>query len=180
MDQDLKNDWKEAKFQPLSEQQRAEIMYGRRRTALQRLADRYKWFSNMALPMMLLMPFVVLNNVLYTAPWGWKLTWSIFAASYFALCSIMDRWLYHGIKSIDCATMTVNEVSAKAMFYRKRHLQFIIILLPMAIVVIGSMSLLVDMNIYFMYGIIIGGVTGLALGLRQFLKFMSDYRTIDE
>lgn len=178
MEEDLKKSWEDTKFEPLGEQQRAEIIAGKRRTALQQLADRYRWFSNIALPMMVLIPFVGFNNVLNLAPLGWKLAWSIFAVSYFGLCSLMDRWLYKGVSRIDCATMTVNEVSEKAMYYRKRHLQFIIVLVPMAIIMIGGLFYLTDRNEYFLYGCIVGGIIGLVIGLRQFLCFMSEYKAI--
>lgn len=178
MEDNLKGLWHKPSFFSLNEQQQVDIISGRHRTALTRLAERYKWFSNIAIPIMLIVPFTIFHNVLKHTPMNLKLIWVIFAMVYFGLCSVMDRWLYNGIKSIDCATMTVNEVSNKALFYRKRHLQFIVVLLPMAIIVIGSLMMLTDITPYFIYGVIAGGILGLVLGLRQFLNFMADYKSL--
>lgn len=180
METDLKKNWKDTRFQSLGEEQRAEIMEGRRRTALQQLADRYKMFSNIALPMVLIIPFSAYRIVMNEAPTGIKLGWMALAMIYFGMCSVMDRWLYKGISGIDCAAMTVSEVSNKAMYFRKKHLQFMVVLVPMAILIIGGLVYMTNLNVYFLYGVIAGGLIGLILGLRQFFNFMADYKTIAE
>ena len=92
----------------------------------------------------------------------------------------MDYWLYQGIRSIDCSTMTVSEVSRRALFYRKRHLQFIAILLPIAFIWIGMLVYYINYNKYFIWGIVIGGIIVFDVGFRQLLAFLADYRRVVE
>lgn len=75
-------------------------------------------------------------------------------------------------------SMAVGEVSRLATFYRKRHLQFMIILIPIAIALLGSFIYVMVDNIYFIYGVICGAVIGLAIGIFQFMEFMADYRDV--
>lgn len=177
MEENLKETWRDTRFQSATPQQMAEIIDGRRRTALEQLASRYKRFSNLGLLMMIIMPINMLNhNIFYDTPQGWKIAWMVLAAVYFGFVSLIDRRLYHGVNEIDCSMMSVKEVCDKAMFYRKRHLQSIIILLPMAILIVGGMIWLAGMNLYFLYGAIAGAIIGLVVGSRILMKFMADYR----
>ncbi|MDE6786690.1 MAG: hypothetical protein K2J46_06600, partial [Muribaculaceae bacterium] len=81
------------------------------------------------------------------------------------------------VRSIDVVNMPVSEVIRKALFYRKRHLQFIAILLPSVLAIIGFIAWSMD-NFYFRLGILIGFIAGTALGLRQLFAFLADYRAI--
>lgn len=90
----------------------------------------------------------------------------------------MDDWLCRGIQRIDCATMPVAEVARLSIHYRKRHLQFMCILIPMVIMWIGGVVWIGFGDIYFLAGVILGALTGLALGLMQFHRFMDDYRRL--
>lgn len=89
----------------------------------------------------------------------------------------MDRWLYHGIRQIDVVTMSVAEVVEKALYYRKWHIRFIFMLLPMALGCLGLLAYLID-DFYLRLGMIAGFLTGVALGVRQLLNFLADYRAI--
>ncbi len=89
----------------------------------------------------------------------------------------MDRWLYHGIKQIDVLTMSVSEVVEKALYYRKWHIRFIFILLPMALGCLGLLAYAID-DFYGRLGMVAGFLVGVAKGLRQLLNFLADYRAI--
>lgn len=175
MDEEIKKNWNDTKFHSMNDDCAREILNGKRSTALQGLAKRYRWFSNMALIMLIWFPLMMTNRLL---PDDTRLYFCIAFAAYFLICSVMDRWLYLGISRIDCATMPVSEVSRLALFYRKRHLQFILILIPLMVALIGALiHTLVD-DIYFVVGAVFGGIVGLAIGIRQFMEFMSDYRKV--
>ena len=176
MEENIKRCWKEASF-------RGTESYdpdNRRYTALQSLTRRYKHFSNLGLLLLIMMPLCLFN--IFSTNGIEKLWISIatisFAAIYCATASIMDRWLYNGIKSIDIAKMSVSEVCRLAYYYRKKHLQFIAILLPMAILLIGSMAYIFSAEKYILTGLIVGFILGVALGSRQLLAFLSEYRDI--
>lgn len=177
MEDNLKRDWRETSIRTSSDDSSLEaIKQGHRKSALQRLASRYRMFSIIAgictvtIPWLLSRPEMIPESSLKI----WMLT--IFAL-YFLTCSAMDLWLYHGITGIDVAILPVTEVIERALFYKKRHLQFVLILLPWAFLIVGCLiySAGVDAAIY---GMIIGGAAGLIVGINQLRRFMADYRDI--
>ncbi len=99
-------------------------------------------------------------------------------ALFFALAGSMDYWLYRGMKSIDISSMPVSEVARKAIFYRRRHLQFIAILVPLAIGIFTLMVLAFNPDRHMLAGMACGAIVGLAIGIRQLIAFMDDYRTL--
>lgn len=176
MEENIKRCWKEASFRETESYDPD----NRRYTALQSLTRRYKWFSNFGLLLLILMPLCLFN--IFRTNGSEQLWISIatisFAAIYCATASIMDRWLYNGIQSIDITTMSVSEVCRLAYYYRKKHLQFVAILLPMAIMLIGSIAYIFSADKYLLTGLIVGFLLGIALGVRQLLAFLSEYRDI--
>lgn len=179
MEEEIKKNWRDARFRADTPEYMQAAIDSRRMTALQRLAARYNRFSNLALICILWCPFFALSHIIDVSDQRLRIALAIYAGVYFLTCSAMDRWLCHGIRRIDCATMPVSEVLRLSLFYRKRHLQFMIILIPMAVVFVGGMAWLGGADEpYFIAGIITGALFGLALGIRQFLLFMSDYRDI--
>lgn len=151
------------------------IMNGKRSTALDRLQARYLRFVMLALCCVPCSFSFMLPNIIPDGNGKWI---TIAFGIYFLICAGMDLWLYHGIGTIDCLRMSVTEVIDKARFYRKRHLQFIMILLPIAFCVLGVMAYSMQNDPEVIYGMIIGGVVGLLIGSRQLFKFMKDYREV--
>lgn len=178
MEDKLKKEWEEVKMRSNDNRNLTGIMDGKKQTSLQSLARRYKWFSNMSMICILWVPLMMLTAFI---PQEWKLWIAISFGVYFLTCSIMDRWLYYGIQGIEVSRMSVDEVSRLAYFYRKRHLQFVMILLPMAIAVIGFFAYVVmDEDSSIMIGIIVGALFGMAIGARELMAFLRDYRTLTE
>lgn len=175
MKENFKKDWADIRFSSVSQNEINTIIQGRRLSSLDNLALRYKRFS-----------IIGLLGIFWSIFWGFSHLlpengrWSlpICYGLYFLLCSVMDRWLYYGISSIDCVTMNVNEVMRRALFYRKRHLQFIAILLPLAIGLIGFTAYVYSFDHYFIYGIVSGAIIGVAIGLFALMRFLEDYRNI--
>lgn len=176
MEENIKNCWCNACFRNIG----SGNSDNRRQTALQSLAKRYRWFSNYALLLLVLMPLVLIN-LFWTHGYGqeWmRIAIVVFSMIYCATCSIMDRWLYRGICSIDIYEMSVAEVCSLAIYYRKRHLQFVVILIPMAVVLLGGIAWALSSNMYLIYGIITGALVGLILGTRQLYAFLDSYRSL--
>lgn len=153
------------------------IINGKRKTALQNLADRYKRFSIMGVILIMLSLSYCFNPNIFPGDIRWRIFLSVAFALYALTASVMDHYLYNGIRSIDVVTMPVKEVIGKALFYRKRHLQFIAVLLPFVFAIIGAFAWKGD-NIYFRLGILVGFIVGAAIGIFQLMSFLSDYRAI--
>lgn len=175
MDDDMKKTWRDMRMCPGNGNNYNDIFNGRRRTALQRLAERYRRFSNLALAMLMWCPLMLSRHLFPLTERIWVVA---LMAVFLVTASVMDRWLYHGIRGIDCSTMTVSEVVRLAVFYRRRHIQFVMILLPMVLSWIGLMAWLMLDDVYFVWGMVTGLLIGSAVGLRKFFDFMADYRDI--
>lgn len=175
MDNNLKKVWQDVKFNSSDDNNIENMIDSDRKTALQNLARRYRIFSNISLVMVFCS--VSMANIRFLEP-RFRVWLTLAFAVYFLIASVMDRWLYRGISSIDCAAMTVSNVVGKALFYRKRHLQFIVILLPMALCLAGILAWMLTEDVYMLLSIAGGIIAGLAIGLRQLLEFMSDYGRI--
>lgn len=156
---------------------RAGINDGKRQTALDSLASRYRRFSILGLIMVMVSPFYAFNHIFSGKLQIWI---PVAMALYFGIASVMDWWLYKKVKSIDVATMPSERVVALAALYRRRHFQFMAILIPMMLVIVALFLLGSWDNIYMVYGIIFGLVIGLVLGIRQLINFLDDYRMLKE
>lgn len=149
----------------------------RKRTALDSLALRYKRFSLLALLFAGTMVLYCAGNII-PGPWG---SWICLAMSaYMLLASGMDYWLYVKVKEIDIEGMGVNMVACRARYCRRKHLQFIMVLVPAAVVLITAFIYSISDDIYMVYGATAGVIFGLALGSRALMKFMADYRSLRE
>lgn len=175
MEEDIRKNWSMSRLRRMDNNVVYDVMSGRRQSALQSLAIRYRRFSNIALVMIAWSVYMYFNPVM---PERWRFITSISLGVYFLTVSIMDYWLYRGILSIDLAEMDMRTVMLKAAFYRKRHLQFVAILLPMALGLVGLLIWQFTDNRIALIGVIFGLLIGLAIGSRQLMKFLADYRTL--
>ena len=148
-----------------------------RRTALENLAHRYKRFSILGL-VMIPVSLCYANVDLFPHPYN--IIISIGMMIYFALCSILDLWLYRGIKSIDIYSESVVDVSRKARFYRRRHLQFIAILIVPLIILLSLMFICNIKDIYILISMIAGLLVGLIIGLFALSRFMNEYKNLTD
>lgn len=177
--EEIKKTWEEASrklYRPTPEE--FENMYREKKeTALECLATKYRRFSTMGLVMTVVSVFWMFSPAQLPAP-PMKFVMAIVMMLYFATCSSIDWWLYKGVSSINCFDMSVSEVVDKALYYRKKHLQSIMFLIPFAVIVFGVMIFSFDADQYIIYGMAAGLIIGLALGYRQFREFMEEYKKI--
>ncbi len=150
-------------------------------TALKKLISKYKWFSIFGLIMAIVSTqwFIILKNC-EVADTGLALLLTIVFIVYFGVCSIMDYWLYKGVSAINCYTMSVSEVADKALYYRKRHNQFVAILIPCAFVVLGVLAYVLRADESAIIGMVCGFIVGAILGIRQYIEFMAQYKRISK
>lgn len=150
----------------------------KKKTALDRLRDRYNAFWIISLIMAVGSFFIfsrgifVVNNL--------NLWLGISFTVYFLTASCMDFWLWKGIGAIDPLRMNISEISEKSMYYRKKHLQFMAILIPMAIALLCFTGYVFSSEIYFLNGMIVGVVIGAIVGSLQFRRFMAEYRNLSD
>lgn len=149
-----------------------------KKTALDRLRNRYKSFQLVSI-IMIVSSFMILSGALIEDS-NLKFYLGISYLVYFLTGFTMDYWLWKGLGTINPVTMKVSQVIRKSMFYRKRHLQFIAVLMPMAIALIGFTGYIFSENEYFIKGIIAGVIFGLIVGSFQLHRFMSEYRKLME
>lgn len=180
MEDNIKKDWRDTRVNIKSAVETLDlIMQGKKKSALQSLAQRYLTFSRFAIiALFFSVPaiFQVMSQVFPLKECIWL---AIGFAVIFIVSSAMDRWLYNRIKELDLTAMTVTEIARKAALYRKRHLQFVAILLPMTIALCGAMAAMSG-NVYMTAGMVAGGVTGMAIGVGQLIKFLKDYGSLTE
>lgn len=153
-----------------------------KKTALDNLRDRYRSFWTMSLIMtfisLILFPILFTKVVIFDKPVGVYLGTAY--AIYFLIAFIMDHWLWTCIGKIDPLHMSISQVAEKSMSYRKRHLQFMFILIPIAIALFGFTGYVFSSDIFFLSGMGVGVICGLILGSIQLRRFMNDYRKLSE
>lgn len=173
MEKRLKKEWQETSFRHTSQEKIDDSINGRL-TSLEKLARRYRRFCILAV---CLIPLNI--NILSDIFPAEAMTLLTICYSVCLLASAgADFMLYKGIRGIDCGTMPVIEVMRRALKCRKRHLQSIMILAPMALATVGLTAYFATSDPYMIGGIIGGAVIGLIIGTLQFRKFMRDYREV--
>lgn len=176
MEQEIKNCWRCTRFSNSPADNKP-----RRHTALQQLIGRYKRFSRISLIMTCYMPFYIFqllrNNTTATPLWLITAV-SAFMMIYCLTASVMENWLSKGLSSINIADMPVVEVCNRALYYRKRHFQFIAVLLPMCLILLVLLAWLLSSNQYIVYGIATGAVIGIVIGLFVLNKFLKEYKNL--
>lgn len=94
----------------------------------------------------------------------------------FLISFIGDTTLYFRVKKIDLSSMGVEEVAQRAKSCRKFHLICQAVMIPIAISFLWVLYL--DASSDARFGMFIGGVVGLAVGLHKWLQIMRSYRTL--
>jgi hypothetical protein len=145
-----------------------DVVKGKITSARERLMKRYKTMFSVFAPIACAAQFAIFNLLpVYVI---------IYATIYFVTAGIMDYYLYRGIKGLDLSSESVTQVATKAKFYRRRHHQFQLILIPMAVILIC---------LYFsrttewqQIGMIVGMIIGLAVGIPSYIRIMRDYKQL--
>ena len=178
--EEIRETWQAAatRFYCPSPEELEDIYRRNKETALDKLAMKYKRFSCMSLVMTMVSCCYMMPNSLFDG--DLRICVSLAFILYFGTCSAMDYWLYKGVSSIDCLTMTVKEVAEKAMYYKRRHLIFMAVLFPCALSVVGLMLYSAGFEKYLTMGVLAGAIVGGVIGYRHYLDFMDEYRKLSE
>lgn len=173
MEQRLKKEWQKTSFRHTSQEQIDNSINGRL-TSLEKLARRYRRFCIFAICMIPLNVNIIANIFPDESMMWLALCYSVCLLS----SAVVDFLLYKGIRGINCRTMSVIEVARRALKCRKRHLQSIMVLAPMAFATVGLTAYFATSDSYMIAGIIVGAAVGLILGSLQLREFMRDYREV--
>lgn len=175
MEQKIKKCWQQATFSGIDPVNHPNAI--QRNTALKSLAERYKRFSRFSIILAATLP-LYLTNLLFNhtilPSWLGMLT-VVTGSLYLLTASIMDRWLCNGISRIDLAQLTVAQACERALYYRKKHLQFILILLPFAAIFISLLAYALSASTYALWGMLCGGIIGICIGAHKLHQFLTDY-----
>ena len=143
---------------------------GKIKSAQTKLCGKYRVFVIIGLTMSIVMP-VFYRHIF---PLAQCIGFSIF----FLIAAMMDLYLLCGVRKINYTTMGVETVARKALFYRKRHHLFMAILIALCIPLIGSLYWVFRDDTELIYGMITGGIIGLAIGVRAYITMMREYRAM--
>lgn len=173
--------WEELNFrvERLEEENRRlarETMSSRYQTARERLVKRYRIFIILALVMIVYMSALILLNPL--AVEKYKLATAIYWGVFLAAEAAIDTYLMIKVQEIDLYNSTVSEIASKAARNWRIHKIAVAIGMPLAIGACVLLALLYDADNFIIFGMIVGGVIGLAIGIFQLLKFMNYYKLL--
>lgn len=140
----------------------------------EKLIKRYTAFSLLSFIMIIYSVFFILLNPMISDQYRIVsfVSWVIF----FLFEGFADLYLRHRLQGLDVYNSTLKEISAMASQNWRLHKLAIFIGLPMAILVVILFGLAMDADIFVIYGMIVGGAVGLAIGLYQLRKFYIYYK----
>jgi hypothetical protein len=167
---ELKNGWQSLHTMPKQTDDAivTEVVNGKISSARERLVRQYKNMFSFKEPF----ACVVLLALSYRLPLCIILAMALFII----IAGIMDYYLYRGIKGLDLSTEGVTQIASKAKFYRRRHLQFQLVRIPMAVFLLALFF--VFATEWGQKGIVVGVIIGTAVGLPKFFSLMRDYKQL--
>ncbi len=169
-EQKIKQDWEKTKA-TLGNTADDNVPNTQRKTALDKLIARYRSFVRLECLCIILIPAIYWffsDNGIFLP---------IYAAAFFLIAALVDYWLARKLSTIDIQRMAVTAVVRTALDCRKRHLQSMILLIPLGVGFIAAMAYAALNETSILIGMAAGFVVGLAAGIREFRAFMRDYRT---
>lgn len=145
-------------------------------TSIDNLKKRYRMFITIE---MLMLPLTIMwtrSDII--ADERFRLPLMLAFCLFYIIAAAMDLVLYRGVASIDVYTMPVSDVCAKARHYRKMHLMMMSALIPLAIGLLILLCCAFGSESLMLWSVLCGAVAGLAIGLVQLHRFMTDYRRL--
>lgn len=140
------------------------------------LIRRYRRFIFLELIMLLFIPLMIYNNPLSVEKY--RLVTTIYWCGFFLIEIGIDFYLLIRVKDMDLNNYSVSKIARMASQNWKFHKIAIMIGLPLAIGALVLFALAMDANDFVIYGMFLGFVIGLVIGIRQLLKFRNEYRLL--
>lgn len=152
------------------------VMHSCYRSTKEKLEKKYFGFIGIESIMIIFMTLFFLYNPFINEKYRYPAL--IYWAFFFLLEIILDVYLLIQIKRIDIYTSTINEVAKRAARNWKIHKIAVAAGLPLAFGAIFLFALALNANTSIIYGMAVGGVIGLAIGINQLLKFRNYYKLL--
>lgn len=152
------------------------IMKSDHNTARERLQSKYFGFIVIECIMIIFITLFLIFNPLVNEKY--RIATLIYWDVFFLLEIGFDTFLLVRLKRIDIYTASLKEVAKRAAENWKLHKLGIIIGLPLAFGAIILFALALNANEFTIYGMIVGGIIGAAIGLNQLLKFKNNYKLL--
>ena len=171
--------WKEmdSKLTSLVEENRRladEIKKNKLRSSQERLMRKYRAFIILEAVCIPLMFFILVVNPLVVNQYRWPAL--IYFVCFFLLEICIDGYLLYKLNSIDIYNDSIVDISRQARANWKIHKIAVLIGIPIAIGAVVLIWLAMGGNTPMLWGIFVGLVIGLGIGLNEFFKFMKNYK----
>ena len=108
----------------------------------------------------------------------YKLLTTVYMMCFFAIAAGVDSYLLFQVRDMDFYNSNVREITKMAAKNWKIHKIFLIFGLPLAIGACVLMALALDADPFVYLGMIVGGIVGFIIGLRQLMKFRDYYKLL--
>lgn len=155
-----------------------EIKTNRFRTGLERLSRKYRCFiilEAVAIPLMFL---ALVPNPLVLDKYRW-ITLAYFVC-FFIMEIVFDTYLLMKLNDFDIYSDSIADIASKARNNWKIHKIAVLVGIPVAIGAVILFCLAVGGNEATLYGVAVGAIIGLAIGLNEFFKFMKNYKSLSD
>lgn len=149
----------------------------RRITALEKLQRQYRKFSIIGFVMAGISPLWLHSTIVIHDR---RIILVAVMACYFITAAIMDLILCRKIGEIDVLTMPVGKVASLARACRRFHHRCMAVLIPFAIIIVGTIIYALGANVYIIAGVSSGLIIGVGIGLNVYFRMMRSYRDIEE
>lgn len=178
---DMKTMWLElnSKISALEEENRKlarKVVSLNYKTAREKLIRKYTAFIFVASLMILYtLAFITFNPMIVEK---YKIATTIYWIIFFTFEAGIDLYLRQRVKNIDIYNSSISEIAHQAATNWKIHKLAIIIGLPLAIGAVILFALSLNADLFMIYGMIVGGLVGLIIGIFQLIKFYEYYRLL--
>lgn len=152
------------------------VMTDKYKNAQDRLVRKYLIFIIVSCVMFIYSYlFIYINPIVVDK---FRLATTIYLMCFFALCAGVDICLLFRVKELDIYEGNLREIANVAAQNWKIHKLFILFGMPLAIGAVILIALALNVDAYNILAMIIGGVVGFLIGLRQLFKFRNYYRLL--
>lgn len=154
----------------------AEIKKNKILSSKEKLVRKYRAFIIMEAICIPLMVFLLGFNPMVVNQYRWAAM--IYFVCFFLLEICVDSYLLYRLLGIDIYSDSIVEISRRATANWKIHKIAVLVGIPIAIGAVVLFCLAMGSDISVIWGVAVGGVIGLGIGLNEFFKFMKNYRTM--
>lgn len=178
--EEMKTVWKSTQSREITGNDKLKCQIGSligKKTSLDHLRATYRRYMTISIGMLAANLIFLYSDIVDAA---WRVTLVVVLDIYFVICAVMDSWLYVKTGEIDVFNMSVKEIATIAVRCRRRHHQFMLALIPLALALAYFLIFICADEISVRTGAVVGGLVGGLIGFSTYRKIMKDYRALSE